>query len=163
MLGPDGEELWRHRKLTRAGAPMPSGADGEVKTAFERINLGDTITIVESPLGTAAVAICLDVFETGSRERLARSPIELLLVPSLSPHVNRHRASLVQMVQELWGVAFVCNRGFRPDARRPTGWREEETRSFWAVQRDGQIEAPLPLQGDHRALVCRVRPRDEEE
>jgi predicted amidohydrolase len=169
VLGPDGGELWRHRKLTRAGGNPdddlddPDDPDDDKRYVQERISVGDTITIIDTPIGTVAVSICLDVFTDHVRERLAESPIELLLVPSLSPHVHRHRTALAQVAQGTWGLAFVCNRGLQPDQQRPTGWKEHDNQSFWVRSGSEPIRPAPPHPQQHQSFVVRLPPGESEQ
>ncbi|MDW5595782.1 nitrilase-related carbon-nitrogen hydrolase [Conexibacter stalactiti] len=137
VIGPDGEPLWSHVKLSCAQGPQPRLlSDGtQPLAATEDIVLGRTLQVVPSPIGTIAVVICLDSFADHVRDRLARSGADVLIVPSLSPRVHRHRDSLQHLVQRLWAIAFVCNRDFAVPSDGTTTWDEEHNRSFWAIQR----------------------------
>jgi predicted amidohydrolase len=139
VLGPAGRELWRHRKLTYSEGEVEV-AEGRTAEIVEDIALGDSVAVVPSPIGAIGVVICLDSFQADSRARLARSPIELFLVPSLSPSVHRHTDSLQQIVQALQALAFVCNRSPLPQGPGGTRWNEDKNRSFCAVQRFHLVE-----------------------
>lgn len=133
VLGPEGEELWRHRKLTCAAAEITEKAanpkDPPRKSSVaEDITLGETLRVVPTTLGIVAVVICLDTFADHARERIAKSPANVLLVPSLSKTALRHRTSLPHLVKALWGIAFVCNRWVVAGS-----WNDERSRSFWAI------------------------------
>lgn len=130
VLGPDGSELWRHRKLSCAEGKV---VEDEPKVA-ENIRPGRKLDFVPTPLGNVAVAICLDTIAKPGRDRLVESPANVLFVPSLSPSVRRHRDSVRHLVEVIWGVAFVCNRSPKPEAG-DAAWNEFKTRSFWAGQR----------------------------
>jgi predicted amidohydrolase len=134
VLGAAGRELWRHRKMTYSEGPVE--VDGSELDLVEHIRLGDSLAVIGSPLGTISVVICLDTFAPASRERLLRSPVELLLVPSLSPSVHRHTDSLQHLVQALAGVAFVCNRSPRLPGPGRSRWNDDKNRSFCAAQRE---------------------------
>jgi predicted amidohydrolase len=153
VLGPDGKLLWRHRKFTAAqDRPNDAVDDGELPVAEDN-RVGRVLQIVPSPLGMVAVVVCLDSFTDHVRARIEHGGADVLLVPSLSPHVKRHRASLQHLVQALWGIAFVCNRAFRPpdegQDREKRGeeppaesvWNEPKNRSFWAIQREEPCDA----------------------
>jgi hypothetical protein len=146
VFGPDGEEIWRHRKLTCASAKVRQRES--TFYAVEDTYLGDRLRLVPTPLGVVAVVICLDTFAAHARERIAKSPANVLFVPSLSRKTHRHRVSLQQLVKPLWGVAFVCNRWVDPGS-----WNEEPCRSFWAVDhRTVEVpDAKDPL--DHPSFV----------
>jgi predicted amidohydrolase len=152
VLGPLGGTLWSHRKLSSAGDDVET-EEGSRKVV-EDIRLGRTLDVVDSPLGSLAVAICLDTFAGHSRERLARSPANVLLVPSLSPKVERHRSSLAQLVQVLFGIAFVCNRAIMPlDGK--SSWDDKQNRSFWAIQRKSIVDG-VPSEGERPSFVFRL-------
>lgn len=136
VLGPFGNELWKHRKFSSAGGKVPTD-DGE-QYVVEDICLGRSLTVVDTPLGAVAVPICLDTFTAHGRARLERGPANVLLVPSLSPKVERHCSSLRLLVSALWGLAFVCNRWIKPD-ETGSNWDGEENRSFWVVQGSDEI------------------------
>lgn len=137
VLGPRGTVLWSHRKLTSAGGEVET-ADGTLHL-LEDIRLGRTLAVLATPLGNLSVATCLDTFAAHSRRRIAEGPVNVLLVPSLSEKVNRHHDSLQQLVQVIWGVAFVCNRSPRPGANG-SNWDEDDNRSFCVLQRHRQRE-----------------------
>jgi len=135
--GPRGEELWSQRKLSCAAG----GATEPDERYVEDIRLGSRLTLVPTPLGTMAIVICLDAFAPHVRERLVLSPVELLMVPSLSPSIRRHRDSLQHLVHTLWGTAFVCNRSpygagspNNPEGR--SAWNDDRNRSFWVPDRE---------------------------
>jgi Carbon-nitrogen hydrolase len=154
VLGPDGKELWRHQKLS--SAQHPTDRDDPVS---EDVQLGRALTIVSTPIGLVTVVICLDVFAPRPRARLASSGADVLLVPSLSNKVLRHRTSLAHLVQVLWGIGFVCNRGI---PRIPTEtddrsvWNADDTRSFWAIQRHHVTVPPERLPHEHPSFVFRL-------
>jgi hypothetical protein len=132
VLGPNGNELWRHCKLSAAKARFP----GSKSAVSEDIVPGVTLSLAPTPIGVVAVAICLDAFAESTERRLEASPAEVLLIPSLSPTVIRHRYSLQRLVQVLWAIGFVCNRAPFPPSEGGSVWNEEDNRSFWAMQRE---------------------------
>jgi predicted amidohydrolase len=101
VVGPRGQELHRHRKLT---AHVDGGGVRE-KTAA-----GLVLGVLETPCGNLATPICLDVFAVGTRALLEGSHATLLLVPSLSPKVSAHQAAAKAFGVLRWGSTFVCNR-----------------------------------------------------
>ena len=149
VLGPFGNELWKHRKFSSAGANFPT-EDG-TRYLVEDIRLGRCLTAVETPLGIVAVPICLDTFSAHGRARLEQSPVNVLLVPSLSPGVERHSSSLRLLVKVLWGLAFVCNRWLKPIDGN-ANWDTEENRSFWVVQGSDEITS-TPGEGSRPSFV----------
>lgn len=110
LLGPSGDEIWRHRKLRRftdAGA-VP-----------EHIETGFTLGVIETPCGNLATPICLDVFAHETKELLLTSHATVLLVPSLSPKVNAHQTAASEFAAARSGSTFLCNRtvtGYADDA-----------------------------------------------
>ncbi|HSK77225.1 MAG TPA: hypothetical protein VLQ45_12285 [Thermoanaerobaculia bacterium] len=81
LLGPDGQELCRHRKLTS----FTSYRRGGSIHAAERLEIGKTLSILESALGNLTPLVCLDVFNPTLHEVLVQSHGNLFVVPSLSP------------------------------------------------------------------------------
>jgi predicted amidohydrolase len=212
VLGPNGQELWRHRKLSCAEGKMSGSNDstaadrsptedrrptggglsrendaateelssgegdtaaegalpragaaladdippGDGDTEAEDIVLGETLALAPTPMGTVAVAICIDIFDEFAHERLARSPAEVLLIPSLSPTVIRHRYSLQRLVQVLWAMGFVCNRAPYPPEGGGSVWNEDDNRSFWASQREPLEIPPKSPAGAHPSFVFKL-------
>jgi predicted amidohydrolase len=153
VLGPDGTELWRHRKLTCASAHTKGAKKEEPESmVYEDIKVGEELVVVPTPLGALAVVICLDAIAEHARVRIAKSPANVLLVPSLSPTVFRHRASLHHLVQALWGVAFVCNRSFETG-----GWNDESSRSFWAIQRTPLVPPDEKEPSEHPSFIFELK------
>lgn len=152
VLGPLGGTLWSHRKLSSAAGDMET--EGGPRKVVEDIRLGRSLDVVDSPLGCLAVAVCLDTFADHSRERLARSPANVLLVPSLSQKVERHRSSLLHLVQVLFGIAFVCNRAILPSDGK-SSWDDRQNRSFWAIQRKSIVDG-VPSEGGRPSFVFRL-------
>ncbi|HXR61713.1 MAG TPA: nitrilase-related carbon-nitrogen hydrolase, partial [Solirubrobacterales bacterium] len=152
VLGPTGSELWRHRKLSCAQGRV-SAKPGAAEVT-EDICLGTELGVVDTPLGWLTVVICLDSFAPHSRQRLATSPASVLLVPSLSPRVLRHRDSLQHLVQELWAAAFVCNRA--PQGPAPAIWSAPKTRSFWTASKEILV-VPAIRAEDRPAFVFQLR------
>lgn len=101
VLGPDGQELHRHRKLSRYtdehGTP-------------EHITTGSTLAVLETPCGHLATPICLDAFAAASKALLLASHATVLLVPSLSEKLSAHRDASRAFATDRWGSTFVCNR-----------------------------------------------------
>jgi predicted amidohydrolase len=152
VLGPRGDVLWRHRKLTCAEGTMRKD---EPKLA-EDIRLGDRLTVVPTPLGNLAVVICLDSFAPHVRDRLAKSPANVLLIPSLSPGVHRHRDSLQHLVQLLWAAAFVCNRSPHVDDEGVGAWNAAANRSFWTLQRNAPALLEEKQTGEYPSFVFKL-------
>jgi predicted amidohydrolase len=157
ILGPRGKELWRHRKLSYAGAAK---GKGEYPPLVEDIRVGRTLRIIQTPIGNFAVVICLDCFAEKSEERLAKSPASILLIPSLSPSAKPHRDSLRQLVTRLWAIAFVCNRSPLV-AKGHEIWNGYEARSFWVMAlSDPEIPpAKIDERAAHPSFVFRMENR----
>ncbi|HEX4116435.1 MAG TPA: hypothetical protein VHY18_11245 [Solirubrobacteraceae bacterium] len=152
VLGPRGNELWRQQKLSKAYGKSSSSSAASVP---EDIVVGRKLTIVPTLVGVITVAICLDSFQARSRERLAHSGADVILVPSLSPSVLRHRTSLGHLVQVLWAAAFVTNRGLPNGRRERSLWNGHSARSFWAFQRRSVTVPPAWKRPDHPSFVFR--------
>jgi hypothetical protein len=150
VLGPFGGVLWKHRKFTSAGGKVRT-TDDATQYVVEDIRLGRTLTVADTPLGALAVPICLDTFAAHGRARLERSPANVLLVPSLSPTVERHSSSLRLLVGALWGLAFVCNRWLEWN-EEDANWNDDDTRSFWVVQGSDEITS-IPSEGNRPSFV----------
>ena len=151
VLGPDGGELWRHRKLSCAEGKM----EEDESRVIEDIRPGKRMEFVPTALGNLAVMICLDAIAPQSRERLVQGPANVLFVPSLSPTVRRHRDSIRHLVEVVWGVAFVCNRSPFAKLGRDA-WHDPKARSFWGNQRQG-IQIPADLEDPAaRSFVFRL-------
>jgi len=158
VFGPDGTELWSQRKVSCAGAGAHPPADPGL---VEDTRPGRQLKLVSTPLGTLAVVICLDSFHQTVRDRIAASPAEVLLVPSLSPTVHRHQDSLQQLVQVLWGAAFVCNRSpFGKDSpynpEKISVWNDKGNRSFWVLQRASVTRPRAKAKGAYPSFVYRL-------
>jgi predicted amidohydrolase len=148
VLGPDGGEVWRHKKLTVATAKVKGEGEKREYMAAEDIQLGDTLVVTPTPLGTITAIICMDTIAAHGRARLLNSPANVLIVPSLSRTVLRHRLSLQHLVQALWGVAFVCNRWIEKGS-----WNAEPSRSFWVVPQSGAIVPDEKGPNEHPSFV----------
>lgn len=157
ILDQSGGELWRHRKMTSAAADIGSGV-----VAVEDIRAGRTLTVVPSSIGALAVVICLDAFAESTSSRMFACPASVLLVPSLSPNVLRHRGALQLVAQRIWGAAFVCNRAIARSSGGVSSWNDDRRRSFWAVQRS-ELQVPDALEaGEHPSFVYRMALEQEE-
>ncbi len=106
LLGPDGREQHRHRKLTNFIHQRPDGQIGE------RVDVGHVISVLESPLGNLVPLICLDLFHDTLRNSLNECHGTIFLVPSLSPTTSAHREAARQYWRQRWVSSFVCNRWF---------------------------------------------------
>ena len=103
LLGPDGRELLRHRKLTRY-------SEGQAEEACsERTKIGDTLQVLETPIGNLAILICLDLHAEHSETRVEASHANLLLSPSLSSSVSAHENAAQSLLASQLAGTFVCN------------------------------------------------------
>lgn len=119
VLGPDGLELHRHRKLA------PFTMVGEAPCG-ERLLTGDAITVVESEIGNLLILICLDLFHLPAMAAIMKSHADALLVPSLSPATGAHETAAATFQASQLAATFVCNRWL-------DGWRSGESASFFRV------------------------------
>jgi len=132
LLGPDGTELHRHQKLTSF-----TGFSQDRAAHFgERLEVGDTVTVLESALGNLAPLICLDLLHVPLAGILRRSHANLFVVPSLSPQTNAHRTAAKQLLASNRAATFVCNRWI-------SGLVEEGT-SFYQLPRRQGYRPHLP-------------------
>ncbi len=106
ILGPDGEDLHRHLKLTRY-----SEDDG----AKEWITTGTVIHVLESPIGNLAPLICLDLFNETIEPAISASHANVLLVPSLSSKTSAHAIAAYRYLNMNLAATIVCNRSFDGD------------------------------------------------
>lgn len=126
VLGPNGTELYRHRKL----APF---AVGQQYPCGERLQTGSTLTVLESPIGNLVTLICLDFFHSEVLPLVNSSLANVMLVPSLSPTTSAHQHSAATLGASRLASTFVCNRWVVDKGKDAT--------SFYRVPRkiDGQV------------------------
>jgi len=105
LLGPDGSELYRHRKL----APFTDYAGGEDYPCGENLETGEIVAVLECSLGNLTPLICLDLFNAAVRDVLTRSHGNLFAVPSLSPKTSAHQTAASDLQGRLLASTFVCN------------------------------------------------------
>lgn len=103
LLGPDGTVLHRQRKLY----PYEQ-KDG----AMERLEAGQTLTILESAVGNFTVLICLDFFNENIARLLRQSHANLFLVPSMSETTGAHDTAAVVYRAQNGAFTALCNRNF---------------------------------------------------
>ncbi len=122
LLGPDGRELHRHRKLAAYTAD---------RQLAERIEVGDVLSVLESCCGNLVPLICLDLPNVAVRRLLEQTHGSLFLVPSLSPKISAHASIARQLQASNRAGTFVCNRCFdrQPSPQEPKGT------SFYRVPR----------------------------
>lgn len=124
LLGPDGTELHRQRKL--------AAFTDRHRGLAERIEVGKELAVLESRIGNLVPLICLDLVSGKICGLVERSHGNVLLVPSLSDTTRDHRRAAKRLVVGNLAATFVCNRPFhdpQPSAERPAGT------SFYRVPR----------------------------
>jgi predicted amidohydrolase len=135
LLGPDGGELHRHRKLTA----FTGFSEDRAHHFGERLEVGNTVTVLECALGNLAPLICLDLLHLPLAGILRRSHANVFPVPSLSPQTSAHRTAARQVQASNRAGTFVCNRWI-------DGLSEQGT-SFYQVPRRNGYRAHLPDSG----------------
>ncbi len=81
LLGPDGRELARHRKLASFTAD---------RRLSEKLEVGQTLTVLESAAGNLVPLICLDLPNVAISALLKQTHGNVILVPSLSSTTSAH-------------------------------------------------------------------------
>lgn len=76
------------------------------QTSFEPTCLSNELNIRRTALGNAASPICLDFFHD---ELWAKLPIDLFLVPAMSPNLKRFKSECEKAGGRWQASAFVCN------------------------------------------------------
>ena len=115
VLDGRGRELLRHRKL----APF-STADGPGGLTGERLDPGDAITVLSTPVGNIGVLICKDLFDDRPEPALRIGYVTWLLVPSLSRSTGPHR-DCARQLRPRRITTIVCNAWDNEDERRSAG------------------------------------------
>jgi len=141
VLGPAGEILHRHIKLTRY-----SEDDG----SKEWITTGTTIHVLESPIGNLAALICLDLFNESIEPAIAASHANVLLVPSLSSKTSAHVIAAYRYLNINLTATMVCNRAF--EGQSATG-RAETFSLLPGKTREGKTLHATLTDEDHYLLV----------
>jgi hypothetical protein len=119
LLGPDGSELHRHRKLF----PFTKYSEGEKHRCGERLKTGTTVTVLECSFGNITPLICIDLLNTKVKDILSRSHANLFAVPSLSPKTSAHQGAAKELQPRLLSCTFVCNHwNDDPPAHRSTSF-----------------------------------------
>jgi len=109
VLGPYGQILRRHLKLSRYG-------DDDY---VEQIETGTVLSVLESPIGNLATLICLDVFNFTVQAVVEASHANVLLVPSLSPTASAHERTAYGYLASNLATTLVSNRWIvEPDPGR---------------------------------------------
>jgi predicted amidohydrolase len=154
VLGEDGSELFRQRKLTAYGF-----LDDELRLE-EDTRKCKHLMILRTAIGNIAVVVCLDAFAAPKR-RLAASYASVVLVPSLSASVGAHRPALTDLAREVGGAALVCNRD--PVAEGREAWKPHKVRSFWTIALLNKSRVAHPLGKTKPTLVFDLTAERERE
>jgi predicted amidohydrolase len=102
VIGPSGEVVFTHPKLTRINVP-----DSD-PPRWECHQVGSTLTVLPSPIGLIAIAICKDVFDKPTEYEASQAT--LVLVPSLSPKTQQHADAAAVLVHRNLATTVVANR-----------------------------------------------------
>ncbi|HEV2844713.1 MAG TPA: nitrilase-related carbon-nitrogen hydrolase, partial [Thermoanaerobaculia bacterium] len=135
LLGPDGSEIHRHRKL----APFTDYRFGERRPIGEVLEAGTQVAVLESCLGNLTPLICLDLLNDTVGEVLHRCHGNLLIVPSMSEETQAHRHHAQTHQFQRLASTFVCNHWFKPLSERST--------SFYRVPRKQGLSTHWPATG----------------
>ena len=79
VFSPQGEELARHRKLHLFDIDIPGG---QVFRESDTLTAGETITVVDTPLGPIGVAICFDIRFSELFRVMGQRGARLIVVPA---------------------------------------------------------------------------------
>lgn len=141
LLGPDGTQLDRHRKIAPYSAltklPEEEGESGEY--IGEQLERGDRVSVLECALGNLTPLICLEFFHGPLLEVLRRTHGNLFVVPSLSPKTNAHRGAATKLQASNRANSFVCNRWLK-EAKTKEKW--QQAASFYQVHGDQRAHQP---------------------
>ena len=113
LLGADGSELHRYSKqaaFTNMGMKLA-----------ERLDVGDILSVLESPLGNLVPLICLDLFHDGVSQLVRESHGNVFLVPSWSEKTSAHDNAAKRLQGSMRASTFVCNRRFKEPLDHPEG------------------------------------------
>jgi hypothetical protein len=135
LLGPEGTELHRHRKLTRFGLSggYPYG---------EGTQTGLDVTVLSSPIGNLALLICLDLLHKGVVRAITNDSLaNVLLVPSLSPTTKAHRTRAAALGTDQLASTFVCNRSLENAGPEATSFYRVPSREWGEVR---HLPADMP-------------------
>ena len=124
VLGYDGRELLRHRKLATVAVLDVSPVvgqleDGEkkamrslVREATRIADEDDRFELLPTPFGLLATVICLDLFHSTGVQALGDGGASLVAVASLSPVTTPHQRAASVLSARQWAVTIVANRPF---------------------------------------------------
>jgi hypothetical protein len=103
VLGSDGRELLRHRKLTCFTMGEGSAAWGEDTI------IGHNMIVIETPIGNLSILICLDMFDSHCEAAILASHANFLVVPSLSETTSAHKGAAQKYLAHQLAASFVTN------------------------------------------------------
>ena len=133
LLGPDGTEIHRHRKLT--SFTLVIGKE-PLRLVAEPNTVGNRISVLESAIGNLAPLICLDFIHQPLFQVLACSHANLFAVPSLSDSTGAHRKAAATLQTSNRASSFVSNRSI--------GGLSEEATSFFRIPCQDGLCSHLP-------------------
>ena len=99
-----GNELCEHRKLTKFGR-----LDGWL----ESIALGDEITVLVTPIGTVALAICKDFCDDHVGRVWEQIQPEWLIVPAYGKGASAHETAAKRIARMVGTVVILAHEGDR--------------------------------------------------
>ena len=126
VLGPRGEELFVHQKLTQFGR--------------EFLETGRVFQTLATPLGHLGVLICLDCFQDPVSDRIRQSPATVLLVPSMSNTISAHESKARERRAD--GIATLVS----------NWWLDKEVGRDGASRAWVPGQDPVVARGLHRSL-----------
>lgn len=101
-FGGSGNELLEHHKLV---------AYGSLAGTLEDIQLGDTVTVLITPIGTIAVAICKDFCDDHMGAIWHELQPDWLLVPAYGPGERAHQAAAARIGRMVGTVTVLAHQG----------------------------------------------------
>jgi len=141
VLDGAGKSVWTHDKLTQVELTGPMIQEGNTP--------GDLLTLIPTPIGTHAIAICLDLAQaaTSNETALKRVPVRWLWVPSMSASVSAHLAqSRTLCVQRL--ITICCANQSQADFGEGVALGNGAGLSFAWINEGNSSAAAKPLTGD---------------
>ena len=138
LLGPDGTELHRHRKLTSFTFINRRATPGNETFPLiaEPNKVGMTVSVLESAVGNLMPLICLDFIHSPLREVLVRSHANFFAVPSLSPTTSAHQTAALDLQVSNQASSFISNRSL--------GGLTEDATSFFRIPCKNGLRIHIP-------------------
>ena len=162
VLGPAGQELCVHDKLTTFGEipatkhfkffdrPWPHGIS-------ERNQKGKSLTVLDTPIGVLCPLICKDLLDERIEHFILETHIDTILLPSLSPQTSAHYDVARRLLLRSWASVFVANRCLEPIwIKEQTAWRlpAEKMPDYQALFRIGASFYSVPRNNRSNQCVC---------